>query len=62
MSSTFAKIVKSQRLDRKNPGKRAFISKAVLELSHRSRTNTLRGPIKLTFWQRVQRFFRRCIR
>lgn len=62
MSRDFARIVKAQRLDRKDPSRRAFISKALLELARRSRTGTMQGPIKLTLWQRIRRFVRRCIR
>lgn len=59
MSSTFAKIVRAQRLDRKDPAHRAFAAKAITTLAHRARTNTLRGPVKLTLWQRFRRFLYR---
>lgn len=62
MSSTFAKIVKDQRVDQKYPRNRAFIAQALLTLAERARTGTLRGPIKLTLWQRVRRFVHRLAR
>ncbi len=62
MSSTFAKIVKAQRLDQKGATRRAFAAKAITTLAHRARTNTLRGPVKLTRWQRFRRLLHRLLR
>lgn len=61
MASTFARIVKEQGLDRRAPNRRAFTAQAIMTLAERKRTGTLRGPAKLTLWQRLKRWLRRVV-
>lgn len=62
MPSTFARVVREQGLDRRGPNSRRLKAQALMTLAHRKRTGTLRGPIKLNWWQRLQRAYHRVLR
>lgn len=65
MSSTFAQIVKAQRIDQKQPGRRRFDARNIYTLAHRARTGQLTAHKKnqtalfklRRFWYRIVRAF-----